>query len=545
MKIKIIVTCLMILVASSLASENILEIMAEMEGVYEGSLFGKGIISLDFNGDGIDDLIVESKYNDYPGSFGRIYIYFGGDDFDNVPDMMVTGEHRHQYGKGLHDCGDINGDGYEDFASFGKLDECDDPMCYHAGYSFYYGGPDADLEADYLYDFWVSPDDYEYEDRLLHTIGDVDNDGYDDIPMVTTREWGNRMVCLMHGGNFEIETIYDYQSCASVHNFCRLGDINNDGQVDYAIGHCAHTGDGYDLPHITEFHLDVENDGFSNPFDFLYLTTQGRFFNGARGIGDYNNDGFDDYIYPSDLDITDIGFGLKLGGEDILNTDEFPLYGDWLRPNLIDAGVLQDHTGYGDFNNDGFSDVVGSKDEYGSERGIGGIWLGRENPNGICDLILESPDHTGGFGKEIVVGDFNNDGFDDIAFSAPYGGNNSWHGKVYVFAGNADLSDTTVGNDNSDVEQISSLEIMAYPNPFNPETRIRFGLPQQSNVKISIYNIKGQLIKNLCHENMEAGYHDIVWNGKNNDNKEVSSGIYFTRISTEKNTVNKKITLIK
>jgi len=62
---------------------------------------------------------------------------------------------------------------------------------------------------------------------------------------------------------------------------------------------------------------------------------------------------------------------------------------------------------------------------------------------------------------------------------------------------------------------------------------------------LSVYNVKGQLVKQLKNEVMSKGHHTVVWNGKNNNNKSVSSGIYFIRINTEKNRSIKKALLLK
>jgi len=69
-----------------------------------------------------------------------------------------------------------------------------------------------------------------------------------------------------------------------------------------------------------------------------------------------------------------------------------------------------------------------------------------------------------------------------------------------------------------------------YPNPFNPATVIEYALPRASQVKIQIYNILGQRVRNLVDELQEAGYKAIPWDGKDDSGNEVGSGIYFYRI---------------
>ena len=84
-----------------------------------------------------------------------------------------------------------------------------------------------------------------------------------------------------------------------------------------------------------------------------------------------------------------------------------------------------------------------------------------------------------------------------------------------------------------------------YPNPFNPSTTIRYGLPEQSDIVLQIYNIKGQLVKTLEKSNQPAGYHEVTWYGKDENGKIVSSGIYFYKLNTDKFISMKRMLLIK
>lgn len=74
-----------------------------------------------------------------------------------------------------------------------------------------------------------------------------------------------------------------------------------------------------------------------------------------------------------------------------------------------------------------------------------------------------------------------------------------------------------------------------YPNPFNPTTLIQYALPKTSEVKIHIFNILGQKVRNLVDERQDPGYKMIRWNGKDDSGKEVGSGIYFYRIVAQAN----------
>ena len=66
-----------------------------------------------------------------------------------------------------------------------------------------------------------------------------------------------------------------------------------------------------------------------------------------------------------------------------------------------------------------------------------------------------------------------------------------------------------------------------YPNPFNPTTRIKFGIPNQSDVSIAIYNMLGQKVITLKNEITDAGHYEVVWNGISEHGNRVASGMYF------------------
>jgi len=84
-----------------------------------------------------------------------------------------------------------------------------------------------------------------------------------------------------------------------------------------------------------------------------------------------------------------------------------------------------------------------------------------------------------------------------------------------------------------------------YPNPFNPQTIIRFTLPSDARVKIEIFNILGQKVKNLVDQELSAGVKEISWDGKDSQGTEVGSGIYFYRIKTREFTEVRRMVLLK
>ncbi len=84
-----------------------------------------------------------------------------------------------------------------------------------------------------------------------------------------------------------------------------------------------------------------------------------------------------------------------------------------------------------------------------------------------------------------------------------------------------------------------------YPNPFNPVTTINYSLANEGNIVLIVYNIKGQKVKTLVKEIKDSGHYQAVWDGTDNNKKQVASGVYFYRLSTGEKTINKKMLLLK
>ncbi len=84
-----------------------------------------------------------------------------------------------------------------------------------------------------------------------------------------------------------------------------------------------------------------------------------------------------------------------------------------------------------------------------------------------------------------------------------------------------------------------------YPNPFNPSTSIRYRLKSPSQVDLAVYNLKGQLVKTLVHAENPAAEHTVLWDGRDDQGKEVSSGVYFYRLQAGSEAHTRKMLLLK
>jgi len=96
-----------------------------------------------------------------------------------------------------------------------------------------------------------------------------------------------------------------------------------------------------------------------------------------------------------------------------------------------------------------------------------------------------------------------------------------------------------VDNDNSIIEN-GKWKMENYPNPFNPVTTIAYQIAKVGNVRLEVYNVKGQKVSELINEQQTAGNHSFTWNAGN-----MNSGIYFIRLTSGKYTKTNKVVLLK
>ena len=125
-------------------------------------------------------------------------------------------------------------------------------------------------------------------------------------------------------------------------------------------------------------------------------------------------------------------------------------------------------------------------------------------------LVTEIIDFSTGKNGEMIV-ELSNNGSDD--------------GGVINF-----INITGVGENETSVRVTDYVLLPNYPNPFNPSTHIRYGIPESGQVKIQIYDISGRLIKTLVDGERKAGYHEINWDGMNTSGEMVSSGVYVIKL---------------
>jgi len=84
-----------------------------------------------------------------------------------------------------------------------------------------------------------------------------------------------------------------------------------------------------------------------------------------------------------------------------------------------------------------------------------------------------------------------------------------------------------------------------FPNPFNSNTIIPYSVPKTSHVNIALYDILGREVKKLVNDEKEVGFHQVLWNGKNNSGQNSPSGVYFIVLISEDVSKTQKLVLLR
>ncbi len=481
--------CTIAMMAVPLFATNHMDLLTTMSGEFGGAALGRSMCSIDFNGDGIDDLVaVEANWNptgSYNGSssVGRISFYWGGPDIDNASDFSISGTYVGQYCYRIVNAGDINNDGIEDLCYWGS-EQSQEKICIFYGRQNPVATPDVTLSFPHDSVAWFGS---------LFPLGDVNNDNHADIGYVTTNtDYQTANINVLNGATLTstlLSTIFwPGTAGASING---IGDVNNDGVDDFHRTNTIVEDDN------THSRLTLYYGGSSFPYcDSLLISpdTNSLIAPQSCPLGDVNGDGIDDFASFINSNGARVWFGSDL------------LTAQW---DFVIPLIFTQSDGYnlihGDLNNDGYEDIIGTNYRYDLDDGIAYVWLGGHNPNGTVDLTIpHSIGVTEQFGWAKAAGDFNNDGFCDVAISQPYApsGPLTTPGRIFIYLGNAQLADTTVAVEDETVPSIaqSQWEINIHPNPLPTGSKrlcIEFsgeGYEQLCTKTISLYNLKGQRV---------------------------------------------------
>ncbi len=93
--------------------------------------------------------------------------------------------------------------------------------------------------------------------------------------------------------------------------------------------------------------------------------------------------------------------------------------------------------------------------------------------------------------------------------------------------------------------RIATVLNPAAPNPFNPQTTLSFSLRAAGSVNLAIYDLRGALVKQLLMQHMDAGDHNMVWDGLDNGGSRTASGVYFVRFVAGSVTMTQRLVLVQ
>ena len=115
--------------------------------------------------------------------------------------------------------------------------------------------------------------------------------------------------------------------------------------------------------------------------------------------------------------------------------------------------------------------------------------------------------------------------------------------ELFTYEGNFEIISMDAANSNDFINVVYPLATKlyeAYPNPFNPTTKIDYLVSSPTNINLNIYSIKGQLVDELVNEIQPIGNYSIIW-----DASKYPSGMYFLKLQTNKKILTQKLMLIK
>lgn len=481
----------------------------------------------------------------------------------------ITGTSEQNKVSSARGIGDFNGDGYTDFIVEFLNDTTIGSLTYsNPNTNVYIGTSNFDTIPYYI-----------FRNSVAYTIGDVNNDGYNDL-MVYKLDYSYyppMTTFYIYKGGQTIDTIPIFQytppylwKMGFSDRIENIGDLNGDGYRDFIISSPYNWDDGRGRVYV--FH---GGDTLSNqPVQILsynYKKNGTAFFGSSvTGIDDINEDGKDDIlIYEKALDgdsnnvqlyygsekldsipdkilmQSDAEFGVNIKNAGDLNKDEktdFIISGLYvyiyrslddiqiINPQLWGKGGFNSVGCGGDINNDGYDDyLIGNTnvvDSLGTWLGaVYGYWGGNQNDT-IPSYGMIGEKRGSEFGKIIeIAGDINKDNYDDVLIIAPsYPNFDHPIGKVYIYS----YKTLSSVENNDKPNKVEAFQLKQnYPNPFNPTTTISYALTITSNVAIKVFDTLGKQIALIDNGIKTPGEYKYTLNS---DKYRLSSGTYFIEI---------------
>ena len=385
---------------------------------------------------------------------------------------------------------------------------------------------------------------------------DVDGDGDIDVLSAGSGSYMNSGIAWYENDGNENFTEHTINTNAFGTRSIYAIDMYGDGYIDVLSGSgngvILYWNDGYgnffgipiiENPASSVFAIDVDGDGDLDVLSASYYDDK---------IAWYENEGFlffSEHIITTNADGVYSVYAIDVDGDgdiDVLSgsSNEVIWYendgNENFTEHVITAIAEQSYSVYAiDIDNDSDIDVITNIDYYSA----GEIALfendGDEN---FTEYTLYTSEAEAG---SVFAIDMEGDGDIDVlsGFYDSFGSSGEivWHENLMI---NTDINDPEIPN-----SSFLTHNLHNYPNPFNPTTTISFQLSGVSSqdVELEIYNIKGQKIKTLTHSltHQPTNCYKVTWNGTDDHNQPVTSGIYLYKLQAGKQVQTRKMILIK
>jgi hypothetical protein len=525
-------------------------------GADAGDNLGWGVNDAgDVDGDGYDDVIVGAPSAIPLAQPGKAYVFSG---FDGSVIHEFNGEAPEDvFGRSVCGIGDVDGDGHADVAVAAANNDAGGN---NAGRVYVYSGDDGSL----LYTLTGERRGHNFGFEIAG-VGDVNDDGIPDLAVgAPGADAGRVYVFEGHTGNLIYVANGEIPGDEFGRSVAGCGDLNGDHIPDVIVGARGNDIAGNNAGRA--YALLGHNGAF-----FYTFTGDGN--NRALGTavscaGDVNGDGIDDILlsgprrgpgavyvhacWPQVLDVLPGQCPNVISEEDLLTLDGSEEFSPENRSSLT-AGANPNPSssvsiailGHGSFDvadiDAASVRVAGLAPLTARLRDVAAFPV-RETPcdcgslglDGYTDLLLQ-------YKKADLIAALGGDGLHIVAFTGAMQSGNAVAGTdCLTISGGRSGSTLAAGSDRSRVASLS-----CYPNPFNAATVISYTLTEAGPVRLEVYNVTGQKVTTLADEFQSPGTHQITWDSRDDYARDVASGVYLFRLTTEKDVESIKMLLLK
>lgn len=458
----------------------------------------------DMNGDGYSDVLVgASRYANGESLEGAAFVYTGSPDGpqDTPWWYAESNQTSARMGNSVAYAGDVNGDGYSDVLigayRFANPNE-------GGGAAFLWHGQAAKPSTgDPANADWVTvlPEDYAYWGYSVASAGDVNGDGYSDV-IVGTGYYdgpagdGIGIAGVWKGSGSGLPTSATWTAsgnqdlCYFGHAVASAGDVNGDGFCDVMAG-----ARYYDAGETDEGRV------------FLYYGNESRGL--ARTPEQWRSD-LSSPLAPLAMTGTDNEFAIKARGRTPMGRGSV----------RIEYEVKPFGTAF-----DGTGTVLGDWADTGAPSSLGSVVALSEAVTGLAQMTMyhwRMRLHT----------------------DSPFSPRSPWFTLPCNGAGEMDLRTYSPTTD-ADETPLAILPLEGYPNPFNPQVTLAYTLASKTRVRLSVYDVSGRRLRTLVDGVQDAGRRLVAWDGRNDRNDAMPSGVYFARMQAGELTQSCKLILIR